>query len=180
MMTTATKSAHKPLILVVLLACCFAPTARAQRERRPPVVSPRQAVESFYRFHFADGMDFTEQNLRQRRRWLTAELYDLLRDEFRKEAERAKAHPDEAPFIEGDPFTDAQEYPKKFRVGNAISSGGSSVVTVALVWNGRGPHEREERKVSVTLRWVGSRWLISNLKGEGGEDLLALLRKPRE
>ncbi|HVG29219.1 MAG TPA: DUF3828 domain-containing protein [Pyrinomonadaceae bacterium] len=174
------KSVHKPLVFIVLLAWCSAPPARAQGQRRAPAVSPRQTAQSFYRFHFAHGMDFTERNLRQRRRWLTAELYDLLRDEFRKEAERAKAHPDEAPFIEGDPFTDSQEYPKSFRVGNAISSGGSSVVHVTLVWVGRAPHEREERAVSVTMRRVGARWLIGNIKSAGGEDLLTLLRKPRE
>jgi hypothetical protein len=167
------------LLLAVLLACCFAPPARAQSPRRAPASSPRQAVESFYRFHFSHGMDFTGRNLRQRRRWLTAELYGLLRDEFRKEAERAKAHPDEAPFIEGDPFTDTQEYPKSFRVGNPVASGASSVVNVVLVSAGRTPSEREERTASVTLRRVGARWLISNIRGEGGEDLLTLLRKPR-
>lgn len=175
------KSLHKSAILSVLLACCFATHARAQKStRRAPVASPRQTAQSFYRFHFAHGMDFTERNLRQRRRWLTTELYDLLREEFRKEAERAKSHPDEAPFIEGDPFTDSQEYPKSFRVGGSISSGGSSIVKVVFVWTGQVHREREEREVSVTMRWIGSRWLIGNIKSAGGEDLLTLLRKPRE
>lgn len=173
-------SVRKPAILIFLLAWCFAPPARAQSPRRAPAVSPRQTAQSFYRFHLAHGMDFNERNLRQRRRWLTAELYDLLRDEFRKEAERAKTHPDEAPFIEGDPFTDSQEYPKSFRVGNAISSGGSSVVKVVFIGEGRTPRDREERTVSVTMRRVGARWLIGNIKSAGGEDLLTLLRKPRE
>ena len=166
-------------LLLVLFACFFAPPALSQGARRAPAASPRQTAQSFYRFHFTHGMDFTERNLRQRRRWLTAELYDLLRDEFRKEAERAKAHPDEAPFVEGDPFTDSQEYPKSFRVGNSIASGGSALVRVVFVGAGRTPRGRDEREVSVTMRWVGARWLIGNIKSAGGEDLLTLLRKPR-
>jgi hypothetical protein len=173
------KSLHKSVIFIVLSACCLATPARAQNTRRASATSPRQAAQSFFRFHFAHGMDFTESNLRRRRRWLTAELYDLLRDEFRKEAERAKTHPDEAPFIEGDPFTDSQEYPKSFRVGDFISSGGSSVVHVVFVWPGRAPRESEERAVTVTMRRSGARWLVSNIKSAGGEDLLTLLRKPR-
>jgi hypothetical protein len=179
-MNTVMKSLRQPVLFTALFACCFAPHARAQNTRRAPAASPRQTAQSFYRFHLAHGMEFTERNLRQRRRWLTAELYDLLREEFRKEAERAKAHPDEAPFIEGDPFTDSQEYPKSFRVGNYISSGGSSVVKVVFIGEGRAPRGREERTVSVTMRLVGARWLIGNIKGAGGEDLLTLLRRPRE
>jgi hypothetical protein len=180
MITTALKSTRKSAILFVVLAGCIAQPARAQHARRYPDASARQTVQSFFRFHLAHGMEFTERNLRLRRRWLTAELYDLLRDEFRKEAERAKAHPDEAPFIEGDPFTDSQEYPKSFRLGTSVSSGTASVVQVAFVRAGRSPREREERTVSVTMNWGGGRWLIGNIRSAGGEDLLTLLRKPRE
>jgi hypothetical protein len=169
------------LILVFVSAWGCALPAWAQKNRRlAPAASARQTVDSFFRFHFAHGMDFTERNLRQRRHWLTPELYDLLREEFRKEAKRAGAHPDEAPFIEGDPFTNSQEYPKSFSVGQAIASGGFSIVKIELFWAGRTPGEREHRTASVTLSLSGARWLISNIKSADGEDLLVLLRKPRE
>jgi hypothetical protein len=172
------KSRGRSFLLLALLAVSPAPVA-AQKSRRAPGADARQTVQSFFRFHFADGMDFTAENVEQRRRWLTPELYALLRDEFRKEADRAKAQPDEAPFIDGDPFTNSQEYPQSFRLGKSVQSGETAVVQVIFVWPGRTARERSERDVSVTLRRGGRRWLIANVKGEGEEDLLTLLRKPR-
>src|SRR5687768_13132941 len=55
-----------------------------------------RAVRSFYTFHLARNKDLTASNVRLRRRFLTAELYKLLLDELKREAERSKTHPDEA------------------------------------------------------------------------------------
>lgn len=174
------KPHSRHVALLALLAVSLAPPALAQKPRRGPDTTARQTVQSFYRFHFAHDMGFTPGNVEMRRRWLTRELYDLLRDEFRKEAEHAKAQPDEAPFIEGDPFTNSQEYPKSFRVGGVIQGGGMADVRVVFVWPGRTRRERVERAVVVSLRRSGRRWLIGNINAlDGGEDLLTLLRKSR-
>jgi hypothetical protein len=169
------RAAATSMVLAALLS-----TAHAQRPRRDAASSASAAVRSFFKFHLAHDMGFTEHNLRLRRRWLTPELYGLLRDELRRAAARAKSQPDEAPYIDGDPFTDSQEYPNSFRLGKSVSSGGASVVQVVFVNAGRTPREREERTVSVTVSGSGARWLIGNVRSEGGEDLLTLLRKPRE
>ena len=101
----------------------FIALRRGVVEARPPVRgTPREAVRAFYTFHLAHNKDLTVRNVRLRKRWLTPDLYKLLLDELR-EAEARKTHPDEAPYFEGDPLTDSQEYPDSFRVGNAEVNG---------------------------------------------------------
>jgi hypothetical protein len=47
-----------------------------------------------------------------KRAWLAPELLDLCKAYFKKPVPA-----DDVPEIDGDPFTDSQEYPKLFRVG---------------------------------------------------------------
>ena len=57
-------------------------------------------------------MGFSEASVRERSAWLAPELVDLCHAYFQK-----PVHPDEVPDVDGDPFTDSQEYPKSFSVG---------------------------------------------------------------
>ena len=147
----------------------------------PTAASPRdaavRAVRSFYTFHLARNKDFTTSNMRLRRRFLTAELYKLLLDELKREAEQSKAHPDEAPYFEGDPLTDSQEYPDSFRVGKAEMSGDRVKVTVTLLWSARTSRGRDQRDIVVEVTRSGASWLINDIINNTGSRLQDELKR---
>ena len=169
------KPLHKTATRVALLAALvlFASPARAQTTSRAATAAA-QAAESFYRYHFARDRGFVRANVVQRRRWLTPELYRLMLNELRREAAFRKAHPDEVPFMTGDPFTDAQEYPDTFAVGRATVRGNTATVPVTFGWR----NVAEKRTLQVDLLRQGGRWLIHDVRREGDAGLLKLLRRP--
>jgi hypothetical protein len=100
-------------------------------------------------------------------RWLpcphadeTPDLLALCRAYF-----AAPSPADEPPEIDGDPFTDSQEYPTSFRVGAAAIAGDTALVPVTFSWTG-GDH----RVVTVVLVARG-RWRIADVRYERGETL---------
>ncbi len=130
-----------------------------------PAASPVQAVQSFYRLHFAHEMAFTEAALRRRARWLSPELLRLCRAYF------ARPEPaDQPPSIEGDPFTDSQEYPRSFRVRAATRSGSATLVPVDFSWT-----SGDRKRVSVVVVHRGSSWLIDDIRYDSGETFRGLL-----
>ena len=160
----------RPFKLACAAALCALPlSAPAQT----PAAAAR-AVRSFYQYHFAHDRGFLRANVERRRRWLTPELYGLMVNEFRRAAAHRKTHPDDVPFVDGDPFTNAQEYPDTFRAGRAAVRGDAAEVPVTFRWRATA----ETKTVRVELRRRKGRWLISNLTPEGGADLLKLLRRP--
>jgi hypothetical protein len=171
------KSLHKNVVGVALLAALtlFSTPApvRAQPARRAAAAA-EQAAKSFYGYHFAHDRGFARANIVQRRRWLSPELYRLLLNEFSREAAFRKAHPDEVPFMTGDPFTDTQEYPDTFAVGAAVVSGNTARVPVTF---GRSD-AAEKRTLQIELLKQGGRWLIHDVRREGDAGLLKLLRRP--
>ncbi|MFY9608682.1 MAG: DUF3828 domain-containing protein [Blastocatellia bacterium] len=143
--------------------------------------SPREAAlstaRSFYRFHLAHNKDFTARNVQQRKRWLTPELYKLLIEELKREAEESKSNPDEAPYFEGDPFTASQEYPDSFRVGKVDLEGELTKVTVTLLWSARTSRGRDKRDIVVEMKSAGGRWLIADIINNDGTRLLDDLKR---
>jgi hypothetical protein len=133
------------------------------------------AVRTFYRYHFAHDKAFSKPNVERRRRWLAPELYRLLLNEFARYETHRKTNPDDAPYMEGDPFTDTQEYPDSYRVGASVAgSDDSASVPVTFL-----SHGRESGKIEVEVMRRGGAWLILNLHYEGDEaDLLTQLRRP--
>jgi len=126
--------------------------------------SPRAAVHDFYTYHFAHDMAFTAEGVEQRAAWLAPDLLALCRIYF--------AHPpppDEAPMIDGDPFTDSQEYPTSFEVHRERTVGPFARVSVTFV----GPSFR--RIVEVRLTRTGSSWLITDVARQGELSLRDLL-----
>src|SRR5690349_2120103 len=105
--------------LPVLVVISFVDTASSQNRTAS---SPTQVVKSFYRFHFSHGYNFLKRNIRRRRGWLSPTLFQLLMNEFRRDEEYAKAHPGYSyvSYMNGDPFTNSQEFPNSFRVGRSI------------------------------------------------------------
>src|SRR6266536_1398959 len=94
--------------MIAALALCAVPVHARQPDRQ---FAATATVRAFYKFHFSHDQTFTPKTLVRRRKWLTPELYDLLRYELERDTPK-----DEPPEIEGDPFTDSQEGPTSFRI----------------------------------------------------------------
>ena len=142
-----------------------------------PQEAALRSVRSFYTYHLARNKDFTVRNVRLRRRWLTPELYNLLLGELKREAERSKTHPDEAPYFEGDPLTNSQEYPDSFRMGKTEVSGDRGMVTVTLLWSARTSRGRDQRDIVVEVSKRGGGWLINDIIDNQGSKLQDELRR---
>ncbi len=109
-------------------------------------------------------MAFTLRSVRAKQAWLAPELIKLCEGYFKK-----PASPDEAPDVEGDPFTDSQEYPKSFRVGSSTIKDATAEVPVVLLW----PQDR--RTITVKLTSARGAWRISDICYDESRTLRGLL-----
>jgi len=151
---------------------------RATTAGQVPTSDPAtRAVRAFYTYHLAHNKNFNVRNIQLRKRFLTAELYDLLMKQLKKQAAEAKAHPDDAPDYEGDPLTDSQEYPNSFRVGKSEGGGDTSKVSVTLLWSARTSRGKDKRDIVVEVKKVGTGWLINDIIDHEGKSLAAELKK---
>jgi hypothetical protein len=126
--------------------------------------TPEAMVQHWLELHFAGDMGFTSAAL--------AGKLDRLSVGLRAEIERYFATPfaaDEPPPVDGDPFTDAQDYPVLFSVGAGSPSGDGSEVTV------RYDDGHRSRQVVFLLQQQESQWRIDDLRYEDGSTLRALL-----
>ena len=133
-------------------------------------------VKAFYTFHFKNKFDYSARGLKLRQRWLDATLYQLLMAENKK----ARAKKDEPPDLEGDPFTNSQEYPNAFHIGDTKQEYEKAIVEVVFVWKDKGKVV-EERNVEVELSKAKNLWKISNIidKTNPDGDLLHFLKRSK-
>jgi len=169
-------------ILLICTSLILSLGAYSVAAAQSPDNSPAQAattVRSFFAFHFAHNKNFTVRNVQQRKRWLTPELYQLLLQELKLEAQESKAHPDEVPYFEGDPFTDSQDYPNSHRVGKVEINGESARVPVTLLWSTRTGRISDKRDIVVELTRGSSGWLIKDVVNKEGSRLSDQLKRQR-
>ena len=145
-----------------LLACCATAVAAGPGGS---TASPADVVSALYRHHLAHDMAFTPAGIAERSRWLTPDLVALCRAWFAR-----PTSPDEVPDIDGDPFTDSQEYPTAFRLGAVEQDGDRATVPVILSWP-----EGAARTVRVRVARSGDAWLVSDVLYESGPSLRELL-----
>ena len=131
----------------------------------PPETTPAGAVQSLYADHFAHDMAFTPESVARKRKWLAPDLVRLITAYFAKPDK-----PDEVPAIDGDPFTDSQEYPTGFALGVPMIERDQATVAVELAM------EPKKRLVSVRLHHKRDRWLVTDLVYEDGGTLRQLLK----
>jgi hypothetical protein len=149
----------------------------AQAQTASPQDAALRAVRSFYAFHLAHSKGFTVRNVQLRKRFLTAEFYGLLLKELKRQAAETKAHPDEVPDFDGDPFTDSQEYPDSYRVGKVETNGDLAKVTVTLLWSARTSRGRDKRDIVVEVTRSGAGWLINDIINNEGSRLRDELKR---
>ena len=127
--------------------------------------SPEGRVQRLLEAHFRGNMGFTPASTKRKQDWLSTRLKDRVAHYF---AQPASA--DEVPVINGDPFTDSQEYPTRFAVNKASVRGSSAEVPVRFA--------DAYRNRNVTYRLVRERgvWRLDDLVYEQGETLQGLLK----
>jgi hypothetical protein len=130
-------------------------------------------VKAFYAFHFAHKFDYSRRGLLQRRKWLDEPLYKALVAEINRPTKL-----DEVPDLDGDPFTNSQEYPNSFRIGNTKQEASKATVNVIFVWSEKGK-VLEEKGLAVELVKSNNLWKIANLisHADPDGDLLRFLQR---
>ena len=128
--------------------------------------TPRATVQQLFTDHFMHDMGFTGDTVARKRNWLTPGLNQEIDAYMRRPAPR-----DEPPVINGDPFTNTQEYPSAFQVGEALTDAGKTTVPVVMTI---GPTRRTVRAQVVRQ---GSGWLVDDLIYEDGSTFRALLKE---
>jgi len=154
------------LISLVVVSLLLTAPAVAD-EDRSLTATPGDSVQSFYAFHVTYDMGFSEEAVSQRKAWLSPHLLSLCRKYFLR-----PSSPDEVPPIDGDPFTDSQEYPTAFQVGKVRLSGG--IATVAVSFSGP---EAQKESVHVVLFPVKGAWLIHDVRYVSGPSFRTLLAR---
>lgn len=134
-------------------ALALAPARAVAADQSGP--TPDAVVHAFYRYHFAHDMAFTKAAVRLRSQWLAPDLIALCDAYF-----AAPLPADEVPEIDGDPFTDSQEPPYRFRVGAAKRSGDSAFVPVTFVF----PEAGRQRHLTLVLVRAGGVWRIADVR----------------
>ncbi|MBC8088711.1 MAG: DUF3828 domain-containing protein [Phycisphaerae bacterium] len=124
---------------------------------RAEATAPAGVVQRFLEAHFARDMGFSKTALQPKSRFLTAGLNALTARYF-----AVPANPDEAPDINGDPFTNSQEYPTRFSVSAATVNAGAATVRV------RFSDAMRVQTVMYQLRRENNLWRIDDLKYDDG------------
>jgi hypothetical protein len=122
-------------------------------------------VQGLLEAHFASDMGFAPASVKAKRTWLSSHLKQAIARYFAR-PEMA----DEVPAVDGDPFTDSQEYPKRFAVGKALVLKDAAQVPVHFTDGFR------DRTVEYDLLRDRGTWRLNDLRYEGGATLLDLLK----
>lgn len=132
----------------------------------PPQVAPAEVVRALFSDHFKHSMGFSKASVARKAKWLSADFLKQLNQELDR-----PSNPDEGPNIDGDPFTDSQEYPTRFQVGKATAEGALIRVPVLTSGNGR------RHTIVAVLRDEPDGWRVDDLVYEEGKTLRNLLGK---
>lgn len=115
---------------------------------KPECTAARQTVKEFYSFHFGGEMKPSKENLRKREKFLSDDL------------KRALATPQTETAT--DYFTQTDDYPKAFRIGEcAATDENRTVFQVVLFW--KDDVRSEQREVKVEAVKQDGKWLINSV-----------------
>lgn len=131
---------------------------------RASASSPEGVVQRFLEAHFAGDMGFHPTAVNRKQEYLSQELKAKISDYFAKGAD-----PDETPEVNGDPFTDSQEYPARFavRLDDRSTPGISAPVEFSDAFT--------RKTVLFEMKREKGRWRINDLVYEDGKSFSALL-----
>lgn len=128
-------------------------------------LSPEAAVLELLRQHITRDMAFTKGSAGRKASMLTESLTRAIASYFAR-----PVSPDEAPVINGDPFTNSQEYPSGFTVGSVLRAGSRATVPVRFDEGGR------YKVVEYRLQLSGTTWRVDDLHYPDGATFRGLLK----
>jgi hypothetical protein len=149
------------------LRLALAMTALCLAAQDPSLDSARKLVQAFYADHLKGDMGFTKASVKAKSRYLAP---DLLKACLVKQAENPG--PDTVPDVDGDPFTDSQEYPTGFKLGKARSAAGGARIPVTFSWREGTP----PRTLTVILKNLQAGWRIDDIRYPEGGTLRQLVK----
>jgi hypothetical protein len=135
-------------------------TLRAAR----PASTPAEVVQELLVAHFTHGMGFTADSVARKRDFLSA----ALRSRIARYMARPKSA-DTVPDINGDPFTDSQEYPDRFTLGATQVSSQEAVVPVNFA------DAHSKRRLDYVLVQESTSWVVDDIRHARGQSLRTLL-----
>ena len=130
-----------------------------------PDTSPAGVVQRLLEQHFSTSMGFDASTVRGKTPWLS----DALRARIARYLAKPSS-PNETPSIDGDPFTDSQEYPSRFWVGAGNVKGDSAAVIVRFSDGYR------VRPVRYVLARQKGAWRVDDLRYENADTFSKWLR----
>ncbi|TAK50859.1 MAG: DUF3828 domain-containing protein [Gammaproteobacteria bacterium] len=126
--------------------------------------SPEATVLAMLQVHLTHDMAFTPASVARKQAYLSDSLQAAIAAWFAR-----PQSPDTVPRINGDPFTDSQEYPDRFVMGLSRTEGAGTIVPIALGDGSR------TLVVEFVLQYADGQWRIDDLLHEGGATLRGLL-----
>jgi hypothetical protein len=113
----------------------------------PECTDSRLAVKQFYSFHFANEMKFSEDNLKQREKFLTPE--------FAKSLQNSTG--------ENDVFTtNSSDLPKAFRIGECkVIEPTKTNLEIVLFW--KDDNRSEQKPIQVEAVKQADKWLLNKI-----------------
>lgn len=127
--------------------------------------SPEGVVHALLERHFAAGFALNRAAVQRLAPYLTPTLVTRINTYLAR-----PTSPNEVPPINGDPFTDSQEYPTRFSVQRATITNTSATLLVRFAdgWSSKSLRYR--------LRRVASGWRVDDIAYNGGQSFVNLLR----
>jgi hypothetical protein len=126
----------------LIASCGSLPTLEA-----PECEASRGVVKEFYSYHFGNEMKFSQENLKQREKFLTPEFFKSL----------------QTLQTENDVFTtNGTDLPKAFRVGGCkVIEPAKTNVEVLLFW--KDDTRSEQKAINVEVVREGDKWLVNKI-----------------
>lgn len=160
------------MLVAPMLFAAFVITSFAQTN------TPVAAVNSFYRYDRSHSQNFSRANIEARKAWFSSELYDLFRNEFKREDAYLKKNPGDKPYFEGLPF---QPIDESCKVGRktlhkalSVSHGTQNGRTATVIASFAFPKPCKQPDTTVyTLEMIKGKagWLIDDVRYEDNRSL---------
>jgi hypothetical protein len=126
--------------------------------------TPAEIVQELQIAHFTHDMGFSRESVEPKRGFLSAALQAAITRYL-----ATPQSPDEVPEIDGDPFTDSQEYPDRFTLGATRATAARAVVPVHFA------DAASKKRVDYVLIRDGARWVVDDLVDARGQSFRRLL-----
>ncbi len=135
----------------------------------PEGQSPEAVVQALLLAHLGDRVHWLREGLADYAPWLSPALQALMRQWFER-----PQNGQEAPALNGDPFTDTQEPPEAFVIRSVVTEAPARRAQVRVVLS---LEQSEPHAVTFHLVKAASRWRIDDVALRDGTRVRALLRE---